>query len=80
MVAPLQNQISGGGMLVKGTHHFGAWAQALRQRVRHIGQRVSRTAGHHKLTLAKQRFRLMPFGDIRERIHTNQQEKLVDWS
>src|ERR1700684_1067414 len=63
-----QYQVPRGRLLLERTRYLLPRSQARRQRVRNVSQGVARPAGHHKLTLAKQRLRLMPFCDIREGI------------
>ena len=76
----LQHQIPASRLLVKRTRDFLPRPQTRGQGIRHIGQRVSRPAGHHKLALPKQRLGLMPLRDVLEGIDADEQEQPVSLS
>src|SRR6266853_1238174 len=73
----MQYQISGGGLLAKWARDFRLRTKALRQRVGHVGQRISRAAGDDELALAEQRLSLVPLGNIGESIDTDQKQEAV---
>src|SRR5467141_2009571 len=72
-----QNQISGGGLLAKRARDFRLGTKALRQRVGHVGQRISRAACDDELALAEQRRSVVPLGNIGESIDTDQKQEAV---
>ena len=72
-----QNQVTGRSLLLKWLRHFRPWSQALRQRIRHIRQRKSRTPRHNERALTKQRLGLMPLRNLGKRIHPDQQKQPV---
>src|ERR1700694_6001939 len=73
----MQNQVSCGGLLAKWARDFRLGTKALRQRVGHVGQRISRAACDHELALAEQRLSVVPLGDIGESIDTDQKHEAV---
>src|SRR3984893_3466561 len=73
----MQNQISGGGLLAKWTRDLRLGTKALRQRVGHVGQRISRAACDDELALAEQRLSVVPLGNIGEGIDTDQKQEAV---
>src|SRR6202022_2397907 len=73
----MQNQISCGSMLAKWARDFGLGTKALRQRVGHVGQRISRAACDDELALAEQRLSVVPLGNISKSINTDQKQEAV---
>ena len=49
----------------------------LRQRIRHIGQRISRTASHNEFAFAQQRFRFAPFRYFGKGVNPNQKKQAI---
>src|ERR1700679_3730489 len=74
---PGQNQVPRGRLLVKRTRHRRLRPQTLWQRIGHVSQRISRTAGYHESTLPKKILRLVPLGDIGESIDPDQEKQPV---
>ena len=64
-------------MFVKRLSHFRPRTETLGQGIGHVGQRIPGTVGYDELALAKQGFRLVPFGDVGKGIHADQDEKFV---
>ena len=74
---PGKNQITFCRLLMKRTSHRRRRPQIFRQRLGHVPQGISGTAGHNEIAFRQQRTRFVPVRDVAEGVNSNQEEKPV---